>query len=360
MRAQVFRHSYQDGYLVGLSLLHLIALVIAPSIPLIAVGVWWNSNTISHHFLHLPFFGSNRLNRAYSLYLTALLGIPQSVWKERHHAHHRGLASRPRWTSAIATEIVLLGVLYSLLVLLAPRFFLTVYLPGIAMGLVLCYLHGYFEHAGGTTTSNYGVLYNFVFFNDGFHVEHHERPSQHWTRMREIQVDSPTTSRWPAVLRWVELFNLETLERIVLRSGLLQAFMLRTHLKALQGLLKDMPVPETIVIVGGGMYPRTAILMRRLFPGAHIRIVDSNLDHLEMAQAFVDSGIRFVHARFRCDSSDDSDLLVVPLSFSECRETIYRNPPARVVLVHDWIWNGRGRSAIVSLLLLKRLNLILR
>jgi fatty acid desaturase len=206
MALQVFRHSYRDAYLVALSALHLMVLVTAPSIPLIAIGVWWNSNTISHHFLHLPFFRSNVINRCYSLYLSLLLGIPQSIWRDRHLAHHRGQAIRLRWTRGVAAEILLVSVLWATLLGGAPRFFMTVYLPGIALGLMLCYLHGYFEHAGGTT-SNYGGLYNFVFFNDGYHVEHHANPSLHWTRMRQESPGSARTSRWPAVLRWIELLK---------------------------------------------------------------------------------------------------------------------------------------------------------
>jgi len=345
---------------VALSLLHLVALVFAPSIPLIALGVWWNSNSISHHFLHLPFFRSNRVNRAYALYLTMLLGIPQSIWKDRHLAHHRGLPSRFRWTSAVATESILIAGLWVTFLLLLPLFFLKVYLPGVMLGLALCYVHGYFEHAGGGTTSNYGVAYNFAFFNDGYHIEHHEKPSEHWTRIRRIEVTGPRISRWPAVLRWLEFVNLETLEWMVLRSRLLQAFLLRTHENALRRLLVDVPQPMTITIVGGGMYPRTAILMRRLFPAAAIRIIDSNREHLEMAKAFIEGDIEFVHAHFRCEDTDGSDLLVIPLSFSGCREAAYLQPPARAVLVHDWFWKKQGRSVVVSVLLLKRLNLILR
>ena len=33
-------------------------------------------------------------------------------------------------------------------------------------------------------------------------------------------------------------------------------------------------------------------------------------------------------------------------------------PSGRVALVHDWLWRRRGASAIVSIFLLKRLNLV--
>ena len=40
------------------------------------------------------------------------------------------------------------------------------------------------------------------------------------------------------------------------------------------------------------------------------------------------------------------------------RRAIYARPPAPIVLVHDWIWRRRGESRIVSLALLKRINLV--
>jgi hypothetical protein len=51
-------------------------------------------------------------------------------------------------------------------------------------------------------------------------------------------------------------------------------------------------------------------------------------------------------------------LLVVPLAFEGDRRQVYDRPPARVVLVHDWLCSPRGRSVVISWLLLKRLNLI--
>ena len=83
-----FRHSRWDALLVFLALAHGALLLARPSIPLIAVALWWNANTISHNFIHLPFFRSRALNRLFSWYLTALLGIPQTLWRERHLAHH--------------------------------------------------------------------------------------------------------------------------------------------------------------------------------------------------------------------------------------------------------------------------------
>jgi hypothetical protein len=52
------------------------------------------------------------------------------------------------------------------------------------------------------------------------------------------------------------------------------------------------------------------------------------------------------------------DLLVIPLSFAGDRSAIYDRPPAPSVLIHDWIWRQVGTSRIVSVFLLKRLNLL--
>jgi hypothetical protein len=63
-----------------------------------------------------------------------------------------------------------------------------------------------------------------------------------------------------------------------------------------------------------------------------------------------------------CDTGEelDVDLLVVPLAFTGDRAAIYRQPPAPVVLVHDWFWRRRGSGVVVALTLLKRLNLVTR
>jgi hypothetical protein len=68
----------------------------------------------------------------------------------------------------------------------------------------------------------------------------------------------------------------------------------------------------------------------------------------------VDSEVRL----FDSAISEDADLIVIPLSFIGDRGAIYRTPPARQVLVHDWIWSRHGSGAIVSVLLLKRINLV--
>src|SRR6266487_6630815 len=80
----ILRHSSSDALLVGLAVVHGALLVLVPSVPLVALGLWWNANTVSHNFIHLPFFRSGGANRLYSFYLTLVLGFPHSWWRERH------------------------------------------------------------------------------------------------------------------------------------------------------------------------------------------------------------------------------------------------------------------------------------
>lgn len=345
-----------DGLLVALAFLHGVVLLSLPFAPVIGIGLWWNSNTISHHFIHKPFFRLRRLNVFFSLYLSALLGVPQSLWRDRHLAHHAGLRWRLRWRGLLLVEIFLVLTLWCGLLVLLPAFFLTAYLPGTFIGLALCALHGHQEHARGTT-SHYGTLYNLLFFNDGYHVEHHRRPGVHWSALPSLYRPGAGTSRWPPVLRWIESFSLETLERMVLRSKALQDLSLAWHEGAFASLLGTLGPVRTAGIVGGGLFPRTALILKKLLPGARLVVIDASATNIQRARPFVD-GVEFVHGKYDPVAHAGFDLLVIPLAFHGDREAVYREPGAPAVLVHDWLWRRRGLSAVVSPFLLKRLNLV--
>jgi hypothetical protein len=353
----ILRHSAWDALFVALAGVHGLLLFVAPTAPLIALGLWWNSNTISHNFIHKPFFRSRALNTLFALYLSVLLGIPQSIWRERHLAHHAGLNWRPRVGLQMVLEAVCVLALWTTMLSIQPRFFLTVYLPGYAAGLLLCSLHGFYEHARGTV-SHYGTLYNFLFFNDGYHVEHHARPGAHWTTLRKLVRPGAEPSRWPAVLRWLEVFSLDGLERRVVRSGVLQRFVLNRHENAFRRLLPALPPTPNIAIVGGGLFPRTLLVLKRLLPEARFVVIDRSSANLQTARPFLRTDVSIVNESYDPALVNDCDLVVFPLAFVGDRAAIYEHPPAPLVIVHDWIWRRRGVSAMVSLLLLKRLNLV--
>ncbi len=353
----ILRYSRWDALLLGLAVGHGALLILVPTFPGVALGLWWNSNTIAHYFIHKPFFRARALNLLFSVYLSVLLGIPQTLWRDRHLAHHAGVCWRRRFSRQMALEASLVLTLWTTLLALAPAFFLTVYLPGFVVGLALCSLHGYYEHVWGTT-SHYGILYNLLFFNDGYHVEHHAHPHEHWTKLPQRLEAGALASRWPAVLRWLDLLSLETLERCVLRSRILQRFVLRCHERAFRVLLPQLPVPRRVGIVGGGLFPRTLLILQRLLPGASFVVIDRSAANLATARAFVGGHVRFVNAFYDTAALDDLDLVVIPLAFIGDRQGLYLHPPAPAVIIHDWIWRRRGTSALVSVLLLKRLNLV--
>jgi len=355
-------HAYKttDAAMIALAAAHGAFLVAFPALPVIALGLWWNANTISHNFIHRPFFNERWANQLFAAYLSLLLGLPQCLWRDRHLAHHAGRKPRLRVSGELISQVVLVLFLWVTIAALNSQFWLFVYLPGYLAGLGLWALHGYYEHAHGVT-SHYGALYNTLFFNDGFHAEHHANPALHWMRLPACREPEASVSIWPAPLRWLELFNLESLERLVLRSGVLQRFVLRTHTRSLRHLAASLGQVRRVAVVGGGLFPRTALILQRLFPRTRITIIDASDANLKRARSQIDSqNIEFVNARYQAGDVNGYDLVVFPLSFAGDRNAIYACPPARAVLVHDWIWRPRGSSRIVSLLLLKRINLLLR
>lgn len=369
-----------DSLPVALAVMHGVLLIGWPSIPLVAFGLWWNANTISHHFIHRPFFRSRELNAGFSCYLSLVLGFPQSLWRARHLAHHLAMERRRERNDLKTAPLDLLAAigLWATLLILAPGFLLAVYLPGFLFGLGLCYLQGYYEHKRGTV-SHYGWLYNFMMFNDGYHIEHHARPAASWRELPRHRASHSTSSRWPAVLRWLDCLNLCALERVVLRFAALQRFVVDRHERAFRKLLTGVSGVGRVVIVGGGLFPRTALILGRVLPDSKLVLIDQSDRNLEIARSFFAAervaeqdpgegcpagisrsrGTRdFVKARFEPDMPSDADLLIIPLAFEGDRQTFYDRPPASMVLVHDWIWRKRGSSAVVSWLLLKRLNLV--
>lgn len=359
------RHSSREPILVALAASHGLLLLAAPSALLVALGLWWNSNTIAHNLIHRPFFRARGANRIFSLYLSLLLGIPQALWKQRHLAHHAGVRGRLSMDPQLLAESAAVVLLWATLASLQPRFFALVYLPGYAAGLLLCALHGHFEHSGGLT-SHYGWLYNLLCFNDGYHIEHHLVPAARWATLPELAAPDSRASRWPAPVRFLEVFSLDRLERLVLRSRRLQAFVLERHRPALEALLAELPGVRHVCIIGGGLFPRTVLLLRELLPAARLKVVDSSEANLKTAARFLEGGasttaagaIEMVHRRYDPRLDDDVDLLVVPLAFGEDRKAFYGRSAGPAVLVHDWAWHRRSPGRLVSLLLLKRLNLM--
>lgn len=394
--ARVFAHSPRDLGLVLLAPLCVALLAASAALALrsgapglaawaacYALWVWWGSNTIAHNHLHNPVFRSRVANRGLALFLTAALCIPQSLWRDRHLAHHAGVAPRLRLGRRLLTELALVFVGFGLLAWLAPVLLVGALLPGLAAGLGLCALQGRHEHRLRTRdfpdgVSTYGRLHNAVWFNDGHHAEHHRWPRRHWSKLPASRLDSaPVSARAPMlrilldepgrargrVLAW--------LERLALRSPRVQRFLVQTHARALASLLPRASAtpPKHVLIVGGGLFPRSALALADLLPHATLELLDADPTHLADARAhlaergFVEPRVLFRHGVWQpggaaAPDSARPDLIVVPLAFEGDRDALFR--PGRVpLLVHAFPWDRQARGLpaepISKLLLGKRL-----
>ena len=203
-----------------------------------SISISWNINGISHNFLHNPYFKSHGLNRVFSLVESLSMGFSQTFYEYVHQRHHMGNSDKPGedgetidWLSiyrhghegeaeniwsyvflsyfrddpkVIYREIArrnpadaFWGVfeICAFLSSFVLGFFLNwhfmlFFLPFYYLGHCLSYLNGYYLHFGGNPdkpiawgVSSYGKIYNLLWFNNGFHAEHHFRPKMHWTKM---------------------------------------------------------------------------------------------------------------------------------------------------------------------------------
>lgn len=204
---------------------------------LYAIGISWNINSVAHNFLHTPYFRSKALNRAFSLLQSLTLSFSQTFYTWVHLRHHEGNSDRPdvngvtrdwlsiyrhghdgqpesvwgyvflgffrggdsayqalrqrmpseaRWGLA---ELVATSMFVAVLAILDWRSVLCL-VPFYYLGDCLSQLNGYYEHFRGNPdkpiawgVSSYTRLYNLWWFNNGYHAEHHFRPSVHWTRL---------------------------------------------------------------------------------------------------------------------------------------------------------------------------------
>lgn len=387
-----WRHSPRDAVVVALPL----ALgLLAPALPwlaghglqgmflatcLIALAVWWLSNTVAHIQLHTPVFRARAHNRGFSLALTLLTGVPQTLWRARHLAHHRGEAPGPvRLGAQGRLELGLLAHLWLLLAALAPGFLLLVYLPGLLLGLGLCALQGRGEHLGPCPAgiNHAGRLYNLLWLNDGYHAEHHRWPGLHWRALPGRRLADARHSRWPPVLRAL-LPSLPRLlgglERLALACPPLQRRLVRSHARALARLMPRLAAclpghvpadlsqtPLRIAVVGGGLFPRTALALAQVWPAARVTLLDADAGHLEHARRWLlargHTDVEYQHSTWDPRAPQTHDLVIVPLALVGDRAAVYAadGPPR---LVHDWLWRRRGPGVVVSWPLLKRLNLV--
>jgi len=202
-----------------------------------------NINGIGHNFIHNPFFRSKLLNRLFGVTQSIACCFSQTYYNAVHMQHHKGNADRPNengetidWISiykhghdgepespwsyvflsffrddvgAIRRDlckrrngdlfwgnIELAAFATTLLVmfLFNWRYVIFYFLPFFYLGHCFSYLNGYYRHYGANPdkpiawgVSSYGKIYNWLFFYNGYHAEHHFRPKVHWTKMEAFR-----------------------------------------------------------------------------------------------------------------------------------------------------------------------------
>ncbi|MGH7171053.1 MAG: fatty acid desaturase family protein [Gemmataceae bacterium] len=228
----------------------------------------WNLQCISHNFIHNPFFTNVWLNRVFGVLETLCIGMPHQLYHHYHLNHHAGdndakgpdgttrdwssiyrygngdapeafwrycllsffrveitpvirVCIRHGRTHVLQTivETIALAAFWLTMLAIDWRYFSFFYLPSFFLGWVLSYAEGYLEHYGAkpdnpfaNSVSSYHRLYNFLWFNNGYHQEHHWDPKMHWTRMRELsqrirphlEANQTRILRGPHLTAWIE------------------------------------------------------------------------------------------------------------------------------------------------------------
>jgi fatty acid desaturase len=235
--------------LAGVALLALSVLGWPTAAPGPLVALWLaqvlllctNYQCVAHNFVHNEFFRARWANAAMSMLNSVALGFPQSIFREHHFNHHRynnqapsagadgDLSSLYRYSgqpgepepflryvllsplradvlryarAAVAgghaTRLLLdtlaVAAVTAALAWHSPAYFALYYLPLLYFGHVVTYAEGYFEHNHAVpgdrmrnAVSCYSRWYNFIWFNNGYHQEHHCYPGVHWTKIAPLR-----------------------------------------------------------------------------------------------------------------------------------------------------------------------------
>jgi fatty acid desaturase len=206
-----------------------------------------NFMCVSHNFIHNPFFVSKRLNALFGVFNSLLVGGPESIIRIYHLRHHKynndapdpetgttgdhtstwrygewpereeGIVSyalltyfrtdvgdlvreakrRQLFRRALFETAAVLAS-WAVLAALNPWGFVAFYLPVWYLGNAGAQAENYLEHHGAIpgdrktdSVSSYGRFYNWIWFNNGYHQEHHFRPQVHWTRVPALREQLP-------------------------------------------------------------------------------------------------------------------------------------------------------------------------
>lgn len=233
-----------------------------------------NFQCVAHNFIHHPFFTSKRANRVFSVFNSLMIGGSQTLYRFHHLNHHRwnndlpdptngrsrddsstwqygrppeaeeplltyalfgyfrtdfrallATARRKNLLAQVGIEYLTLVVFLGVLATINWRGMVFFYLPVWLLGNVAATAENYLEHFGATpgdrrrdSVSSYNRLYNLIWFNNGYHQEHHFRPQMHWTRVPEVRAELPPDNE-RRVVRGAHWFNFARREPLPNHAG---------------------------------------------------------------------------------------------------------------------------------------------
>ncbi len=208
---------------------------------------------IAHNHNHRPTFVGRRINNGFGHLLTVFYGYPTLMWIPTHNLNHHHFTNRPgdatitwRYTnkhnllqillypfisgyfqsqpikkyisraktnnrslySRIVFQYVFWIGVYSVMLLLAAVlhhrqqlglglyvWFFSLILPAICSATIIM-VFNYIQHVHADAWSecdhsrNFtGKVFNFLFFNNGFHTVHHEHPGLHWSVLPDAHAE---------------------------------------------------------------------------------------------------------------------------------------------------------------------------
>jgi fatty acid desaturase len=202
-----------------------------------------NINGVGHNFIHNPFFRSKILNRLFGVTQSIACCFSQTYYNLVHMQHHKGNADRPNengetvdwisiyrhghggkaespWSYVFLSffrddvglirkelrkrnngdltwgniELAAFATTLLLMFVVNWRYVIFYLVPFWYLGHCFSFLNGYYRHYGANPdnpvawgVSSYGKLYNWLFFYNGYHAEHHFRPKVHWTKMEAFR-----------------------------------------------------------------------------------------------------------------------------------------------------------------------------
>lgn len=151
---------------------------------------------------------------------------------------------------------------------------------------------------------------------------------------------------------------LDILERSLLYINTLTNIIINLHYNATYSIIKKyIPglTPRKILIVGGGILPRSIIILKKLYPSTELHVLDMSKQSLREAQNYLktytnEDNVFYIHSEYDPSLSKNYDLVVFPLAFRGLYSTSYTT-----TLRHCWIWERHARAEVVSMFLLKKI-----